>query len=606
MPDWMACAVTNQKFDEVVVTDGSEKWKVKAGAPLGYMGLNEIPGDKVKLIEKEWFVHIEVLSTDNRMPGFLSNPGNLTAGNPLIRAVKDKTLYVRAANANPPEFTATTARLNSSVLLDRYAATPVKDKDDKEWFKVTESGWLPQQDIEQIAQFDLLRQGFQPLEENSTGAATDSVRESWIPKIFGRIAAAADEASRLNYANVPEYYRNLMATMDADHDGKITAEEIRAALTVRDPLVKEVVNKFIVKHHSEWFGGRSTGRWEEFYRQLDPIEKAYCEKWQEKLEWMSQVEPFKEGKPIWHFHPVVILDALQTMKCDCEELYACEFKVTRYGSVYGPIYKGKINLGEYRCWDVLIAKGEITSDEKEILIAMSENEGNMDAIQSYDSEVVTVGAMQKTVKDEVDMEGKGELTIQLAKFRDMHPYLYKFHMLDCGWSVEGSGLEATIYYEDKLLTGGEKLTSTELKNIIRQNCNAKAYGSIIKNKPLAALLKVILLPEYLDLQVRDFIERLHEAENTSVTTTTKIKDYIKSQFGRAVVLDHHINRPGFVKKDFKDAVDSFFAKNPKVNANPELWGNDFDIYESKILEEYKSFRRMTDSITRYNSLKRKL
>jgi hypothetical protein len=36
------------------------------------------------------------------------------------------------------------------------------------------------------------------------------------------------------------------------------------ALSVRDPLVKNVVDRLAVKHHSEWSKGRSIGRWEGF------------------------------------------------------------------------------------------------------------------------------------------------------------------------------------------------------------------------------------------------------------------------------------------------------------------------------------------------------
>jgi len=93
-------------------------------------------------------------------------------------------------------------------------------------------------------------------------------------------------------------------------DGKVTAEEIRQALVVRDPLVKNVVNRLLVKHHSEWSKGRSTGRWEGFYKYLDSLEVKYCEKWQADLEWMSRVPTFDKDEAIWHFHPVVFFDAI--------------------------------------------------------------------------------------------------------------------------------------------------------------------------------------------------------------------------------------------------------------------------------------------------------
>src|SRR5699024_7111461 len=53
-------------------------------------------------------------------------------------------------------------------------------------------------------------------------------------------------------------------------------------------------------------------------------------------------------------------------------------------------------------------------------IAMSENEGNFDAVHSYDSEAVTAGAMQKTVNS----NGFGELSEQVLKFKRNNPNLY--------------------------------------------------------------------------------------------------------------------------------------------------------------------------------------
>ncbi|HDY8566786.1 TPA: hypothetical protein RRH41_005326, partial [Klebsiella pneumoniae] len=176
------------------------------------------------------------------------------------------------------------------------------------------------------------------------------------------------------------------------------------------------------------------------------------------------------GAEPWHMHPIAFLDMFKDAKCDCEELYADKFGVVKYGTQYGPLYKGGITLASYTRWDGLVSSGKITSDEKTILIAMSENEGNMDAVQSYDSEVITAGAMQKTVKDQENLEGKGELSTQFAKFRDAHPDLYASYAKSCGWTVEGTGSSAVIYYSDSLLTQGNKITSTELKELLRQGC----------------------------------------------------------------------------------------------------------------------------------------
>lgn len=238
----------------------------------------------------------------------------------------------------------------------------------------------------------------------------------------------------------------------------------------------------------------------------------------------------------------------------------------------------------------------------------------MDAIQSYDSEVITAGAMQKTVKDTfnpnsnpiVGFRGKGELSSQLAKFKSLYFELYRKYAVSCGWTVEGSGSTAIIYYSGPILTSGEKITGSDLKVLIRKGSAKETYGHAVHNKPLAALLKVIQLPEYQDLQIMDFIDRLHSAESNSVGSNNKIKDFVKSKFGRAVVLDHSVNRPGYVVRDFKKAIDNYYIHHPEVNRDPAQWGADFMKNEEKLLDKYKVTRQMTDSVARFNSLKVKL
>ncbi|HBX6297259.1 TPA: hypothetical protein MH668_21850 [Klebsiella pneumoniae] len=113
----------------------------------------------------------------------------------------------------------------------------------------------------------------------------------------------------------------------------------------------------------------------------------------------------------------------------------------------------------------------------------------------------------------------------ITKFRDAHPDLYASYAKSCGWTVEGTGSSAVIYYSDSLLTQGNKITSKELKELLRQGCIENTYNQKIHNKPLAALVKVLTLPEYLDIQVLDFIERLHSAENKVVLSAGNKRFY---------------------------------------------------------------------------------
>ena len=395
---------------------------------------------------------------------------------------------------------------------------------------------------------------------------------------------------------------------DRDGDGSISADEIRAAMA--DKMVADKVRKLFIKHESEWVKRDTWSRLEQELKNMPNLYKYVLEV-TNKMAWIEEAAAVVGDTKPWFIHPVGMLGLVaeknKSNTCDCESLYADKFKVTRYGSQYGPVYWGTITLASYPSWSNLLATGEITENEKAILIAMSDNEGKMDAIQSYDSEVVTAGAMQKTFKDGASLEGKGELSAQLAKLRDEHPELYSNHMLSCGWSVEGNSSSAITYYFDALLTNGNKVTGRALKKLLREGCDASTFNHVINSKPLAGLLKVISLPEFLDIQVLDFIERLHSAESHTVTPSNiKIRDYIKSDFGRAVVLDHSVNRPGYVKDNFKAALNNFHIKNPNVSLNPHDWAELHETYEKKLLEEYKLTRNMTDSINRYNSLRSKL
>lgn len=322
MPAWMQKAKEKGVFNSVQTVEETDEWKVSAGTPVGFMGCEEYPGEESGQIQREWFVHLEVLSADPKMPAFLSNPEGVKGEKRTVLAPKGKILYNRQTTEGQETFTATSATLGAQCALPREATTPVRDESQTLWYNITGSGWLPEKDVEEAGQYDFLKLGFQPLEENSGGDMVRSPYESWVPEAFDSVSRAAEQGDEW-YEQVPPFYRELMARMDGDRDGKVAEEEIRQALVVRDPLVRNVVSRLVVKHHSEWCRGRSTGRWEGFYKDLDTEETAYCEKWQTDLEWMSKVPPFDKGEAVWHFHPVVFLDALNVYEGErCRVLFS--------------------------------------------------------------------------------------------------------------------------------------------------------------------------------------------------------------------------------------------------------------------------------------------
>ena len=77
--------------------------------------------------------------------------------------------------------------------------------------------------------------------------------------------------------------------------------------------------------------------------------------------------------------------------CDCGENLNLKFHCVKYSGSgpiqYGPVYYGVTEIDAYSGWNNLIAQNKINSEEKEIIIAVTKNEGKLDSVQSYDSEI---------------------------------------------------------------------------------------------------------------------------------------------------------------------------------------------------------------------------
>ena len=300
--------------------------------------------------------------------------------------------------------------------------------------------------------------------------------------------------------------------------------------------------------------------------------------------------------------------------CSCGEKYKDSIECTRYNSKYGPVYWGELPLKDYAHWDDLITNNTVTEAEKSILIAMSENEGKIDAVQSYDSEILTAGAMQKTINS----AGYGELPIQIWEFKIDFPDKYKCYLEGCKWEIleektehkNSSGVVTSTTYKYKAKY--DNLEGKALKDRIREGFEESKFRKKVVCAPIEPIINLMKDDDYQIKQIKDFIKRLNSAlDKTPTGYSYKISSYLNSNLGRATVLDNDVNRPGQVANCFGDALDSFFTINSSLSKNPADWGENFSTYESAILEIYGPLRgtgsyTMTNASTRYNDLKSKL
>ncbi|WP_249173257.1 hypothetical protein [Burkholderia dolosa] len=465
-----------------------------------------------------------------------------------------------------------------------------------------------------------------------SGRVTREFAQKWID--FKCVADAHDPAHTI-FATTPKWvdYANGDADLAAQAnlsplmlkvydrlfkkgDGKQAAVELSTlSQTERGgyPWLMQAASRLIVKHESEW---ANPGKWKQLIAELEKQTgpKPQHEEEQkriDKLAWWDEVKagvPGFPGPDVFHIHPIALGGNFfkgDTCACGC-----CLGKVfNRYRWVrhrrhyppqtyYGPVFSGTKKLDKFTGWDDLIAKSKATEDEKAIVIAMSSNEGNMDAVQAWDWQTFSAGAMQKTVTP----EGYGELPQQIWEFRNENPSLFEEIFGRCGWSVvqeEGP----RIYYSSSD-TGNRKITGQELYDFIKKGFQEADSGFPKESKPLASIARAMINEEYQKKQVVDFIGRLHIAIAKKPSGySNSASDFFLSRLGRALVLDQDVNAPGNVSMDLGTSINALRARHTGLGRDPTQWGGDRSQYEAELIEIYGPSRHMNSAAERYNQLR---
>lgn len=296
-------------------------------------------------------------------------------------------------------------------------------------------------------------------------------------------------------------------------------------------------------------------------------------------------------------------ESLQNYNCGAQ--YAGLVRCLSRNEKYGPVFYGNLPMNSYQNYNTLISNKVLTEDEKLIILAMSDNEGNFDSVQSYDSEVLSAGVMQKTIKS----DGMGEFPLQVWEFKQNHSEKYEALLNNCNWTVcEDDDNNIQMFYNG--------VTGEDLKSVIRNGFNKDNVGKSVDCPPLYPIISLLKDPDFIEKQIIDFIGRLHSClAKIPLDYNHPISDYVCSLLGKAVVLDHDVNRPGHVKLYFSEALNRLFTSDPAIPKNPAEWGDKHSDYESALVTIYGPLRGeklrnvkhpMTDAIKRYNHLKAKL
>jgi len=310
LPAWMQHAIAQGEFNSVV--SPSVSLSIRAGEAVGFLAKETDPVGTGKTNTRS-FAHIEVLSTDSRMPAFLSNPGNVTIGKKYIRLGLHRPLYIKTGETFE-KISAITER-DGGKVLERDKCHP-QTSGGKFWYQIRPYTWMSQDDVDELNQYDLTEREFCALTERSGSDMKKSLHEGWVRDVFSWLAARINADKGMQQAAVSRFYKAMLDRLDTDQDDILSSQEIFHAIHHPEMGVQRIVSRLVVRHDSEWFGGSRHHKWTTWFQNIDVLRLDYVKKWLDDCEWMSQVPPFDKGDPVWHMHPIVFLDAIKTDEYD--------------------------------------------------------------------------------------------------------------------------------------------------------------------------------------------------------------------------------------------------------------------------------------------------
>ncbi|EKQ4521956.1 hypothetical protein P5L48_001045 [Escherichia coli] len=314
-PSWwqklMPPAKEAMKFDQVVCPT---PFAISAGDPVGHMGYYQAPKDGG--YEARYQVHIECTSMDDNLETFLTNPEQAGEKIPIwLKYAPGLALYKKdVATGTFTEDTRATTR--AGILPLSQVQTEVDKSTKQEYWQLRpENAYVPkgQAEPQLLSQYDLAKLGFRT--ETAEPASFDYLDGKKQPTGFFRnlidsLYQAAIDDTRTSHALVKHNYQRLLDKIDSGSDRYSPMEYWRA---LHNPDYRDVIQKTIVKHPSDWYFKKGDAIWQPFLNALKkdaPEWKKYSEDFIDKMAWMQDVTSEKLGPSLWHMHPIMFLGKL--------------------------------------------------------------------------------------------------------------------------------------------------------------------------------------------------------------------------------------------------------------------------------------------------------
>lgn len=317
---------------------------IKAGDLIGHLGKyqNQSDGSPQELL------HLEVFSCED-VPAFISESRSWAQNLPA----EEKTLLKIHAGAskliphrddikskNPPQLSDKGAEIGVDLILPQNLldALPAEAKikiptsntatgcsPETNWWRLDDlladkdgqpiNGWLSEQELITTRHSPWEWEGFDFLEDTDTPSSGLAYYLNATRRLSGDEKVSYQGA--IDQSDKGPVRSRLYDIIDTNRDGKMTSEEIRAAL--EKPWHAQSISQLVTRHESEWFWDAS--RWDELDELMghstdDPNQNWVEEKNRIKtLSWWSDVaEKYgisADGKA-WHLQPLALIGAFRT------------------------------------------------------------------------------------------------------------------------------------------------------------------------------------------------------------------------------------------------------------------------------------------------------
>jgi hypothetical protein len=258
---------------------------------------------------------------------------------------------------------------------------------------------------------------------------------------------------------------------------------------------------------------------------------------------------------------------------------------TRFGRRSGP---GIFNIGQTSIGQFVQSHGGLfaglSPSRLHVMQAVSENEGRLEAINTFDNAFLTFGAFQWTVGVG---NAAGELPSLVARLKRVDAAVFADLLgrfgLDVASVSSPPGQPPTGFLS---LNGVAVKTAADKEHKLRTLEMAFRFFKSGQNDTMRRV-EIEHAASRIDLFYRDAGHRVNGRF---------VADFVTSEFGVALILDEHVNRPGHVPGTLTGAVQQFIASTGR--ADPAVWTTPDERRLLDIYIQRRNGTNMTDSANR--------